>query len=131
MEAMPLDSRRGLLIYDPTDSGPVRHLSWWIPVVYPAETAPVRPISSGGATYMLSAVVRNLMSTGTILQAFTAGMVLLGLLGITASYVPAVPFPWTGQEAFLVGTGLLSIGFVMFADLRRRNWGEPSTGKSA
>lgn len=71
------------------------------------------------------------MSTRMILQVFTAGMVVLGLLGITSSYVLAVPFLWTGQEALLVGTGFLSIGVVMFADLRRRNWGEPPTGKSA
>jgi hypothetical protein len=58
-------------------------------------------------------------------------MVLLGLLGITSSYVPAVPFLWTGEEALFVGAGFLSIGVVMFADLRRRNWGEKPTGKSA
>jgi hypothetical protein len=71
------------------------------------------------------------MSTRTILQAFTAGMLLLGLLGISASYVPAVPFPWAGEEALLVGAGMLSVGVVMFADLRRRNWGETPTGKGA
>lgn len=64
------------------------------------------------------------MSTRRILQAFTAGMVLMGLLGIAASYVTAVPFLWSGEEALLVGSGFLAIGVVMFADLRRRNWGE-------
>ncbi|TKX52144.1 hypothetical protein EXE43_23005 [Halorubrum sp. SS5] len=68
------------------------------------------------------------MSTKTVLQAFTAGMLMLGCLGIAASYAPAVPFFWAGEEALFVGAGLLSIGVVMFADLRRRNWGEdPAT----
>ncbi|MFC6721597.1 hypothetical protein [Halobacteriaceae bacterium SHR40] len=71
------------------------------------------------------------MSTKTILQAFTAGMVVLGLLGIASSYVPAVPFFWAGEEALFVGAGFLSIGLVMFADLRRRNWGEKTTDKTA
>lgn len=71
------------------------------------------------------------MDTRTIIQAFTAGMVVLGLLGILASYVPAVPFFWAGEEALLVGAGFLSIGVVMFADLRRRNWGDGPTGKGA
>ena len=51
-------------------------------------------------------------------------MLLIGLLGIGASYAPAIPFFWAGEEALLVGAGFLSIGVVMFADLRRRNWGE-------
>jgi hypothetical protein len=45
--------------------------------------------------------------------------------------VPAVPFFWAGEEALLVGAGFLSIGVVMFADLRRRNWGDGPTGKGA
>ena len=71
------------------------------------------------------------MSTKTILQMFTAGMLVIGLLGITASYVAAVPFFWAGEEALLVGAGFLSIGVVMFADLRRRNWGEEPTPERA
>jgi hypothetical protein len=68
------------------------------------------------------------MSTRRTLQAFTLGMLLLGLVGIAASYTTAVPFFWTGDEALFVGAGMLSIGVVMFADLRRRNWGEePAT----
>jgi hypothetical protein len=70
------------------------------------------------------------MSTRTILQAFTAGMLFIGLLGIAASYVPALPFFWAGEEALLVGAGFLSIGTVMFADLRRRNWGEDLSTES-
>mgnify|MGYP006301839641 CR=1 FL=1 len=71
------------------------------------------------------------MSTRRILQAFTAGMVSLGLLGIAASYAPAVPFFWTGEEALFVGAGLLSVGVLMFADLRRRDWGETPTDETA
>ncbi len=58
-------------------------------------------------------------------------MLLLGLLGIAASYVAAVPFFWSGEEALFVGAGLLGIGVVMFADLRRRNWGEEPPAESA
>ena len=58
-------------------------------------------------------------------------MLLIGLLGIGASYAPVIPFFWAGEEALLVGAGFLSIGAVMFADLRRRNWGEnPPPGES-
>jgi hypothetical protein len=70
------------------------------------------------------------MSTGTILKAVTALMVLIGLVGITASYVAAVPFFWAGEEALFVGAGFLGIGVVMFADLRRRNWGEVTPSDS-
>jgi hypothetical protein len=64
------------------------------------------------------------MSTKRALQLLTAGVLVLGVLGVAASVAPAVPFFWGGDDALLVGSGFLAIGVVMFSDLRRRNWGQ-------
>jgi hypothetical protein len=57
-------------------------------------------------------------------------MLLLGLVGVAASYTPAVPFFWTGDEALFVGAGMPAVGVDMFADLRRRNGGEEPAAES-
>ena len=62
-----------------------------------ADRATLTRVNPSGERKVFVVISRiYLMSTRPILQAFTAGMVLLGLLGIVASYVPAVPFFWTG-----------------------------------
>ncbi|WP_276257371.1 hypothetical protein [Haloglomus litoreum] len=65
------------------------------------------------------------METKHILQLFAAGLILLGLLGIVAGSVPGIwYFGWEGREAWYVGVGLLGAGVVMFADVRRRLFGD-------
>jgi ABC-type uncharacterized transport system permease subunit len=65
------------------------------------------------------------METGRALQLPFVGVLSLGLLGVLvgAGYLPAVLLPWAGSEALTVGSGFLAIAVVMFADLRRRDWG--------
>jgi hypothetical protein len=48
-------------------------------------------------------------------------VVVIGLVGIVASYAAVVPFFSAGEDALLVGAGFLAMGVVMVADLRRRN----------
>jgi hypothetical protein len=64
--------------------------------------------------------------TALTLQALTLGAVVVGLFGVAASYAGLALLTWTGREALLVGGGLVAIGAVMFADLRRRGWGRQS-----
>lgn len=96
---------------------------------YPYEQNPGRSDASV-ETYISSDGVVVAMSTKTVLQVVTVGMIAIGLLGITSSYVPTVPFFWPPEEALVVGAGFLTIGVLMFADLRRRNWGETPPGET-
>jgi hypothetical protein len=66
------------------------------------------------------------MRDRTMLQLMVAVLFGVGLLAMVGSAAPSLAvLPFTEREAFFVGTGFLSIGLVAFADLRRRNWGEP------
>lgn len=63
------------------------------------------------------------MHSTRVLQAVAGALLVFGLLSIAASREPALPFFLAGETAFWVGVVTSSVGFVLFADFRRRALG--------
>ncbi|WP_267643956.1 hypothetical protein [Haloarchaeobius amylolyticus] len=60
------------------------------------------------------------MNTETILQLFAGGLFVVGLVALGLSNIPLDGVAINTDDAFAAGVIFTSVGFIMFADVRRR-----------